>query len=442
MKQLNYLLYCWLFVLITTVSHAQGYEKLTLQQAIDLALNQNRNIQSRLLDEKSMVYERKDALSPAYPQIKGTLSFQHNIQQPVSFVPASAFGGPDGVFNQFPQGLKNNSSAGIEATQLLYNQALFDGLKAIEVSKDLTKLQTEKEKQDLSNQITSVYFGIYIQAQQVEIVKSNIETIQKTLRISELNYKNGLIRQLDYERIVVNKGNLETQLKNLLMSYNQQLNTLKFLMNLPLDSPVTLASELDNIPEFSQQQGEDLTGKRFDFLLIQKQIELNKTQLRVTRAGYFPSAQAFWNYSYNWSNPEFSKLYTSNINYQAMSVGLRVSVPIFDGMEKASKISKTRIKEEQLGLQKQTLEENIKLQTLNAVERWKVSQEALTNQKTNKELAEKIYRQSAMEFEQGLASLNDLLQSETTVKEAQSKYIEAMSNVLLAIVEWKKATGN
>jgi outer membrane protein TolC len=62
-------------------------------------------------------------------------------------------------------------------------------------------------------------------------------------------------------------------------------------------------------------------------------------------------------------------------------------------------------------------------------------------QKKNMELAEKIYQQTKKKYEVGTGSQIEIVAAQTEMKAAQTNYITALYDAIIAKVDFLKATG-
>jgi len=62
-------------------------------------------------------------------------------------------------------------------------------------------------------------------------------------------------------------------------------------------------------------------------------------------------------------------------------------------------------------------------------------------QKQNKELAEKVYQQTKKKYEVGTGTQIEIVAAQTEMKSAQTNYISALYDAIIAKVDYLKATG-
>ena len=77
----------------------------------------------------------------------------------------------------------------------------------------------------------------------------------------------------------------------------------------------------------------------------------------------------------------------------------------------------------------------------NAHSRFKYSNDRVQSQKKNQELATEVYRETSVQYNNGTASLSDLLNAEASLLESQRQYLQALADKILAEFTIQKAEG-
>src|SRR5262249_16926578 len=145
-------------------------------------------------------------------------------------------------------------------------------------------------------------------------------------------------------------------------------------------------------------------------------------------------------YSYNTVNPKFNKVINGSYTYPLQIIGLNISVPIFEGNRNFYKLKQNTVRSRQLELQSQFLAEKISTDIANSILRYNTSLKNTSSNEANVRLAERLYGQNVLEYQQGIISLNEVLTTQNTLNQALTEYFNSVSTALLALLEYKKAT--
>jgi len=420
--------------------NASAQNEMTLKQCVEYGLQNSSTVKKAGLEVDKNKQKEKEVLSTGLPQINGSASFNDNLILPTQLLPGAILGKP-GTFIPVRFGTQYNFSGGFTASQMIYNQTLLIGVKAANVAEDLASLGVEKAKQQLIYDISTAYYAVQVSNVQKGIIESNLNKVNKLLDVTKVQYENGLAKRTDYDRLQVNQTNLETELSNLQLTIDYQSSLLKFFMGMKLDSNVSITKMIE--PSSLQLSApQNSVENNIDMQIIGTQKDLNELNIKQFYAGYFPSLNA--NASYNWQNMGNEIHLTGDQAnwYNSTAVGLTLTVPVFDGLNKHYKATQAKIQQEQLNLDEMYLAESIRLQNQNAYNKLQSNQASVKVQEKNMKLAEEIYVSTQEQYNGGIVSLSELMNAETALKEAQNNYLRALVQVKLAELDLLKASGN
>ncbi|TSJ42054.1 TolC family protein [Fluviicola chungangensis] len=429
-----------LVLLAGSVSFARAQSgQMSLQQCVQYGLTKNKGLLKSKLEIDRANEKRTETRSEYLPQVNGTISFQDNLKLQTSILPGELIGQP-GTQVPVQFGTKYNTSAGIDAKQVIYNQSLIYGMKLTKQSTKVSEINARKTEEQLIYDIASAYYAAQISFTQKKLVESNLGQIDSLFKITQIQFENDAAKQLDLDKLTVNKTNLQTELITITASYEQQLMLLKYYMGMPLDEAIEIAAI--NIDEQSATIIDTKSLNSTDLELIQAQREIYSVTLQQIRAGYLPSLSlSFQSSVQNMQNN--LRMFDKNAKWFPTSyVGLNLSIPIFDGLAKNSRVKQTKIQLEQSVLEEEYLAENLKMQRDNANNTLKANQAALTSQKSNIDLAQKVYAVTQAQFIGGIATVTDLVNAETSLRDAQTNYLKALVQVKLGELDLIKSTGN
>ncbi len=432
-----------LFMRPAVAQEKPDVQALSLQQAIGYALEHNEDVQKASYDELSAKYRVNEAKSSGLPQVNGFGNFNMYPAIPVQVIPNVFEGKPNEMIPvQF--GTKYNASAGVQLSQLLFNQSYFVGLKAAKSSEDLYRLRKAMTEEEVIFNVSSSYFQILQTKQQFEIINANLARLDQLGKILQLQYENDLARKVDVNRIRVNRTNLETQLQTLTSALDQQMNVLKFFMGMPLEEGIALtdATILLDTGAIAFNNSKDLVKGQTQLQLLGKQTELTNLQLQNIRAGYYPTLSAVGTYQYNAMRREFNFLDTDMPWFRTTVVGLQLNIPIFDGMRKHAQVKQTEYTLKSLEADRQKLSKNLEVTLENSVSQLQNSQSAIAAQEQNVALAQEVYDTTNDLYKEGISPLTDLLEAEVSLREAKTNLNNEMLKLQLAQLGYLKATGD
>ena len=416
----------------------------TAQQAAEYAMKNNVQVKNALIDIQLQEQTNRDLTSAAYPQINANGSFTYNAKIPVSLVPGDFFGQP-GTFIPVQFGVRYNALGGITLDQLLFDGQVFVGLQARQTAIDWKAKSAEVTEETIRANIYKIYYQLVASRTQIQLLDANIARLDKLLHDTKEIYKNGFAEKLDVDRVSVQMANVQSAKVSTLNQINNGYLGLKLLMGMPIKDSLVLTEEVT----YERVKQGLLDGSAFNYTdrkeyqYLELGIRLNEYNIRRYKLSKIPTFRLTGYYNKNAQQNEFTyfKNTPDKIWYPASALTLSMNIPIFRGFSTNAKIASAK-----LDLRKSlNLKEDLKLQIQNEVETAKNNfQTAITNldfQKQNMELAESVYNQTKKKYEAGTGDQIEIINAETDLRTAQTNYLSAMYNAIIAKVDYLKAIG-
>ena len=429
------------FVLFAFVAQAQKMNNFSVQQAVEYAKQNSVQVKNALLDYQVQQQTNREITSAAFPQISASGTLNNFLTIPTSLLPAEITRGTPGTFVPVRFGTKYNMTGGFDVSQLLFDGQVFVGLIARGVALKFYAKQTEITEEMINVNVQKIYYQLAVGKKQMTSIDANIVRFEKLLADTKEIYKQGFAERLDVDKVSVQLNNLQTEKIKVQSQLDAGNAGLKFLMNMPQKDSLILTDSIteDKIKEdilADDYKYED--RKEYQFLSIAKQ--LNEYNVRRYKLSYLPTLAAFANYSKNAQRQTFD-FFQGGSWFTTSLIGLRLSVPIFDGFARSSRVQKAKIEVKRSNNSIEQLKASIDNDVTHA--RLKITAAVITmdNQKKNIELAEKVYNTTKIKYEQGLGSNQEIYNAQTELKVAQNNYYGALYDAIIAKVDFQKAVG-
>ncbi len=413
----------------------------SLQEAISYAQSHQVSIKNAQIDEQIAINTVKQTIGIGLPQVSANASFQDYLKVPTSLLPGEFFGAPG---TQIPVkfGVKYNSSIGLEANQLLFDGSYLVGLQASKTYKELSVKNTSRNRIETAIAVTKAYYSVLVSNEQLLLIDANLERLKKSLNDTEQMFKNGFVEKIDVDRLKVLNNNLLTERENVIRLLALNVNLLKFQMGMTIDSKLTLTDKIANIditktPLLGDSQA---FNKRIEYSLLATQKKLNDLDVKRYKSLFLPSLSAFGSTSANFQDNKFSNLYDTR--FPTTVVGLRLSIPLISGGQKLYQLRNAKLAVLKTENELVNLQNGINLEISQAQTVYFNGQQSLENQKRNMELAKEVLRVTKIKYDQGVGSSLEVTTAETSLKEAQNNYINALYDMLINKVNLDKALGN
>jgi outer membrane protein len=415
--------------------NAQAQQELTLKEALQYAVENSENLRKSRLDIDGGRYKTQEIRAQALPQISanGGLTYNPIIGQLV-------------VGDQsFQLGRKWNANAGVQLNQELFNQQVFTGLQAAKKSESYYNLSADLTEEQVIEQVANTYYQVLVNRQQLNVIDTNIKNVRVVEKILGNQYANGLARKIDVDRIKVNLTNLQTQQEQTTNAVTQLENQLKFYMGMPVNTqinlPMTELSAVTTLPALSDSVN---ISNRTEMKLMDVQRDLLVLQRKAYVSEYYPSLALTGNLSYTGQSDKFD-LFKSNSTafwYDASAIGLSLRIPIFNGFATRSRVRQADVDIKKADEDRRQTSNSLNLAYENAKIQLKNSIVTINAQRENVVLAQEIYQSTQNNYNNGLAALTDLLDTENALTEAQNSYTQALLNYKIAEIQLIKSNGN
>ena len=430
-----------IILLFTYNAGAQQINNFTVQQAVDYAKQNSIAVKNALLDYQVQQQTNREITASAYPQINASGNLQNYLTIPTSLLPGVIAGGAPGTFIPVQFGTKYNATGGIDVNQLLFDGQVFVGLIARAKALDFFSKQTEITEEMINVNVQKIYYQLVVGKKQMTSIDANIGRFEKLLNDTKEIYKQGFAEKLDVDKVSVQLNNLQTEKIKVQSQLDAGNAGLKFLMNMPQKDKLILIDSItdDQIKEnilANDYKYED--RKEYQFLQIGK--TLNEYNVRRFKLSKLPTLAAFGNYSKNAQRQTFD-FFKGGQWFTTSLIGLRLSVPIFDGFARNSRIQKAKIEVQRSNNNIEQLKASIDNDVAQARLKITASVVTLDNQKRNIELAEKVYNTTKIKYEQGLGSNQEIYNAQTELKVAQNYYYSALYDAIIAKIDYQKAVG-
>ena len=411
---------------------------LTLEECLQIGIENNLTLQTKrneIIKGKHSISENRSKL---LPHINAVASFNDNFNPPVSVTDGSAYGNPYNVTKT----LQYNASAGLQLQMPLYNQTIYTAMSVTKMMDEINTLSYDKAREDLIMQITKMYYLGQSTAEQISIVKENITRLEELRDITTAFFDNGMAMEVDVKRVNINLENLQVQYDNAVAMLTQQINMLKYVIDYPAETDITL-TPVDTESIIPVEMSGLYEGQP-ELELLKKQGTLAEKQKKMISQGYIPSLSLTGSFMYSAFTDKAKNWFHSGPSskwYNSSGIGLTLRVPIFDGLDKRSKIQKAKLDIENTKLSYENALKSLRTRYLNATNDLMNSRRNFTKQKDNYLLAEDVYEVTSDRYREGVASMTEVLQDEMRMSEAQNNYVTAHYNYRVNNLTMLKLTG-
>jgi outer membrane protein TolC len=431
---------------IVHLSQAQEAKKpvheFSLDQCVEFAQKNNVQVKNSLLAVQVQAQVNREIAAAALPNITSSTGVVNYTTIPTSLLPAQIFGGAVGTFIPVQFGTKYNANYGINLQQLLFDGQVFIALQARATSMILQRQNSALTQEAIKANIYKIYYQLSASKTQLNILDANISRLGALAHDAEIMYKNGFAEKLDVDKVIVQLNNLETEKIKANNSVAIGYMGLKMLMGMPVKDSLVLTDVINekSLTNDILIESDFKYDVRKDFQYLSTAKKMNEFNVKRYQLSNLPTIALGGSYSQNAQRSKFD-LFEGGNWFTTSLVSLNISLPIFNGFATDARIKRTKIELKQTENQIESLKNNIDNEITQAKLNYISSVATVKFQKSNMELAERVYQQTKKKFEAGMGSNTEISASQADLVSAQNNYMNALYSALIAKVDLLKATG-
>ncbi len=406
----------------------------TLDGAIQYALEHNYRALNATRDLDDAQKQKWETIADGLPQISGAVSYQNQLIQPVSQIPAEFFGGEPGTFQEVVFGQPQSMSASATLRQQIFDGSYIVGVQATKTFLNYSQNNKEKTDLDVIKAVVEAYGNVLLAKESVLISENNKATLEKNLYETKRIFENGLGDEESVDQLQITLSSVDNQLKNAKRLETITLQMLNLVLGLPIETPTELTESLDDLTQ--QQIDLGLLDTEFniennvDYKLALNLSEQRFLELKLAKSRALPTLNAFVSYGGNSFSDRFNFLSSGQPWFESSILGVDLNIPIFSSLKRSASTQRAKIALEKAKTQQTEAEEQIRLQLENAKSNYILAIEEYGTSKQNLELAERIENKNQIKYSEGLATSFELRQAQTQLYTSQQEYLQSMVNVI------------
>lgn len=423
-----------LLILPWLASAQDTIPSLSLDQAITYALEHNYssiNAERDIVDAQKQKWE---TIATGLPQINGAVSYQNQLKQPVSQIPAEFFGGEPGTYQEVVFGQAQSMSATATLRQQIFDGSYIVGVQATKTFLEYSQNNKKKTELDVRKAVVEAYGNVLLARESVLISEKNKATLEENLYETKRIYENGLGDEESVDQLQITLSSVDNQLKNARRMEEITLQMLNLVLGLPIETPTVLTENLDDLTQSEIDLGlidtEFNIENNVDYKMAANLNEQRFLELKLAKSRALPTLNAFVNYGGNSFSDSFNFLDSGQQWFGSSILGVDLNIPIFSSLGRSASTQRAKIALEKAKTQFTEAQAQIRLQLESAKSDYILAIEQYGTSKENLELAERIENKNQIKYSEGLATSFELRQAQTQLYTSQQEYLQSMVDVI------------
>lgn len=456
-------LYKYLFSFMIFLSVMQGADTLylNLDNAIDLALNNNKLIMIAQEKVKAQTANKGVSrasflpslnLSGTYTRLATSQGLPMSIAIPgkvrldVYNSEGEIIGYTDSVFTTIATLTetlnlvnKDNYDLGVSLTQTLFTWGkLVNAYQIAGLTLDIEKESYQQAREDLKLQVTQSFYQTILADKGVKLMTESYAQMQRHISQVEQLYKNGMVGQLDLLRAKVQLTNLRSQLIRIENARTLAHSALKMVLGIETEVPIVLQGDFifERYEIALPEAIETALQERGDIKNMRRTVSIAQKALAIQRTANLPNIFSVFNYSY--SKPQ-SVMEAGWGNLWNATVGASMPLSLGGANLYKTKQSKAQLNQAKLGLA--MLEDAIKLDVKSSYFNLEQEKEILSYQAENVQTAEQALILAEEKYQHGLITNLEYIDTQLALTQAKFDQMNSIANCIISKAKLLNAIG-
>lgn len=412
---------------------AQGPVSLSLQQALDLAAKQSYQVQNSELEAEKARQRIKEVTAVGLPQINASGGLSNYIDVPTQVIP-DFFGGNQLIQVQF--GVPWSMNGGIQLDQLIFDGSYIVGLQAAKEARKISDEELERNIKQARQQAAKSYYAVLAADEGARLLGETLPVVERSLQESEAMLANGFVEVTDVERLRIEVGSARDQQQLFQRQADVARNYLRFVLGLPLSTPITLTDDLQTLindpAEMALAEEPFDAARHIDQRVADTYVRAGVLQVRNAKAAYMPSLRGFISHQQQWNARDFEPFNGPIPWFPATLWGLQLNVPIFSSGLRSSRLAQQRAGLDQAELNQTLTRERLALEHAQRRTDVQGAQDLYRNERERLDVARRIFERTGVKYAEGVASSFELTQEQTRYIAAQQSYIQRVVDLVNA----------
>lgn len=432
-------------------ANCRAQSVMTLKECIEAGLKNNPELNAAAIDVSIAGVGIRQQRARRLPTVGGSVQMLGYIDRPASVTTATLLGNdfPDETTWNAVRSMRYNNGVAVQASVPLLDLTIKAGQKVAEQSKQMARESYDKRRKDLIVQIANVYYLAQSTERQMRLTGENLRRMAEIVEITRAKYEEGEVLETDLTRAEVNMKQLATLKDAYATALAKQYHLLQYLMGAENDD---MRIEVEETDSLTQGNSSSLTiHSSFSRLLpelrlAEMQKEIVGLQMAQIRRAYLPTITLQGQVGAIGYHDSFGQIFHRNDAthgwFGNSYLALSLRVPIFDANIKKLKIRAAKYSLEQSDWRIRQVESLLQKEYADALENHRHSIETYETQRKAWRQASDILAQATERYNEGLASMTEILQDEMMLRTAQTDCTQAVYNYWTAELKLLELSDN
>jgi outer membrane protein len=413
---------------------------LSLEQAMELAVQRNYGLKNQAITVSIADKALEKLRAGRQPVISGNGDLRYNPILQTVIIPGEAFGQPGGAPEKVRFGTRFNLLAGIDASWKAVDPVYRTAESASLIESKIESQRLNQNKLDVELEAAEAFYDVAFQLAQVKLADARRSRANDLEKIIRTGIESGSALPVDGQKSALDAQHAEAQYQqaqNQLLRARLKLGYLVGLSGeqlvLPADFLISDTSSsllakaypesIENCPELSEAQLR-LEWRQLQVVLEDKRNLPGLEFYANMSAQHLSDALSVWN---RWFPFAF--------------VGVRTSIPLYDGQLKARQKEMSLLQEQIARNQVSDVKESLAFELEAAMLDREHALISMRDAGRSLALTADVLKLEQIRMEEGVLLLADLREAEYALREAENTYLSAIRQYAVAQLRLARASG-
>ena len=414
--------------------------RLSLADAVSLALRHNETLLIALEDEKRAGGAVKEAWAGALPSVALQGTYQGNFKKPAFFAPEEFGGG------KFEIGEDIEVLGNVRFDQVLYAFGrVGNAVQYANIFREIAALGVGNARSEVTFSARETYFRVLLMQHVVDIQRQSLEQARSHLADIEVKYSQGTASRFSLLRAQVEVKNREPEVISAENNLALTVQDLKRVLGLDDESVCILTDSLEYNPyDIGEEKAiDEALSNRPEIRSLVLNVEGRRKILSIENAGSLPILGLYGQIALQGQAHKDHPFDPFKKDHRAISAsaGLALSVPIFDGFRSRGKIQQAQASLHRAQYELQRARRAVRLEVTKAVQDLQSLHREYESQVATVDLAEEACAIAETRFLNGLSTQLELTDAETALHFARTNFAETLYRYNVALANLERVLG-
>ena len=402
-------------------STGSGTLRLTLNDALEIALSENNTIKIADMTVEKTGYAQKGSYAALYPNVSVSGSYQRTLKKQVMVMDMG------GQTMEIKVGRDNNINASATASMPLVNASLWESLKLSGMDVELAVEQARSSKISMIKQVKQAFYAVLLAQKSLEVVTQVYDNAQRNYEKTLQRFNVGKASEVERLRSEVTMMNAEPSVSSAESAVLLATWQLKAVMGVDLNTEVEVVGDLNDYTDqmLAPYVPDDDLSSNSTLLQLDIQRRMLESTIKMQKKQYLPTLAASINYNY-------SAMGDSELSwFPSSTAAVSLSIPVFDGFQKRYNIKQSKVSKNMLDLQRIDTERNLSITIRNFNDQMALCIKNYEAANATVGIAQKSYDISEKMFEVGKATQIELNDAQVSLMQAQLTQAQAVYDFMV-----------